>query len=130
MASGQVVWQWDWGDREEERQRVAGTGPDRKTRLTEVRFALRCPMHVGSRESGSRHTQQAFFSRQVTKAWSQGCLIRPGMKDVSVSFANRPLDINQHQGSFQGERPGNVAPGPAAPRGLVRTLNSEAEGAT
>lgn len=30
--------------------------------------------HVGSRESGSRYTRQAFFFGQVTKTWSQCCL--------------------------------------------------------
>lgn len=38
-----VVWQWGWGDGEEKRQSVAWTGPGRKTCLTEVRFAHRCP---------------------------------------------------------------------------------------
>lgn len=128
-------WQADaaWGhgiwDTQGRRKGREWPGQGQTGRCLELRSDGSSPPQVCSRESGLRHTRQVFFFRQVPKTKSQNCtLYLPGVKDKSVSFANCPMDISQHQGSLQGENPGKVVPGPSTILGPMDMLNSEAEG--
>lgn len=95
MASRHVAGPWDLGYlREEEGQRVAGTGPGWKTRGAEVRFAHRCPTSaLGNLDYvlQGKPFPLGSFPRQNPRSVSHTYL---GIKDKSVSFANCPLDVH------------------------------------